>query len=103
ILVQRSLAQRFAKALAEAAAGITVGDPRQPGVRMGPVAKKAQFERVNRYIQQGLDEGATLLAGGVSRPDKGWFVQPTIFADANNGMSIAREEIFGPVGTIISF
>ncbi|MGC8164943.1 aldehyde dehydrogenase family protein, partial [Salmonella enterica] len=67
------------------------------------MAKKAQFERVNRYIQQGLDEGATLLAGGVSRPDKGWFVQPTIFADANNGMSIAREEIFGPVGTIISF
>ncbi|NQE50228.1 aldehyde dehydrogenase family protein [Herbaspirillum rubrisubalbicans] len=103
ILVQRSLAQRFAKALAEAAAGITVGDPSQPGVRMGPVAKKAQFERVNRYIQQGLDEGATLLAGGVSRPERGWFVQPTIFADANNGMSIAREEIFGPVGTIISF
>jgi len=103
ILVQRGIAQRFATALAEAANAVVVGDPRQPGVQMGPVAKKAQFERVNRYIRQGLDEGAELLAGGVSTPDKGWFVKPTIFANASNAMSIAREEIFGPVGTIIGF
>lgn len=103
ILVQRSLAKPFAQALAEAARAITVGDPRQAGVQMGPVAKKAQFERVNRYIQIGLDEGAVLLAGGVSRPEKGWFVQPTIFAEATNRMTIAREEIFGPVGTVIAF
>ncbi|WP_434802570.1 aldehyde dehydrogenase family protein [Paracidovorax avenae] len=103
ILVQRSLAQRFAAALAEAADAVVVGDPRQPGVQMGPVAKKAQFERVNRYVRIGLEEGAELLAGGVSSPDKGWFVKPTIFANATNAMTIAREEIFGPVGTVIPF
>jgi len=93
ILVQRGIADRFAAALAQAA----------KGVQVGPVAKKAQFERVNRYVQIGIDEGAQLLAGGVSHPDKGWFVQPTIFANATNTMTIAREEIFGPVGTIIAF
>ena len=103
ILVQRGIAQRFTAALAEAAKAVQVGDPAQPGVQMGPVAKKAQFERVNRYIQLGIDEGATLLAGGVSKPEKGWFVKPTIFADASNDMTIAREEIFGPVGTVITF
>jgi len=70
---------------------------------MGPVAKKAQFDRVNRYIQLGIDQGATLLAGGVSTPERGWFVRPTIFANANNEMAIARDEIFGPVGTVITF
>ncbi|MGJ7498008.1 aldehyde dehydrogenase family protein [Variovorax sp. RT4R15] len=103
ILVQRGIAQQFAAALAEAACAVNVGDPRLPGVQMGPVAKKAQFERVNRYIQLGLDEGAELLAGGVSSPQTGWFVRPTIFANATNDMTIAREEIFGPVGTIIEF
>ncbi|KRP59295.1 aldehyde dehydrogenase family protein [Pseudomonas trivialis] len=103
ILVQRGIADRFAAALAEAARAVKVGDPRQPGVQMGPVAKKAQWERVNRYIQLGIDEGATLLAGGVSSPEQGWFVRPTIFADARNDMAIARDEIFGPVGTIIPF
>ena len=103
ILVQRSLAERFGAALAEAAQAVNVGDPREPGVQMGPVAKKAQFDRVNRYIQLGIDQGATLLAGGVSAPKQGWFVRPTIFANARNDMEIARNEIFGPVGTLISF
>ncbi|MFN3357101.1 MAG: aldehyde dehydrogenase family protein [Pseudomonas sp.] len=103
ILVQRGIADRFAAALADAARAVKVGDPRQPGVQMGPVAKKAQFERVNRYIQLGIAEGATLLAGGVSSPEQGWFVRPTIFADARNDMAIARDEIFGPVGTVITF
>ncbi|WP_226457046.1 aldehyde dehydrogenase family protein [Pseudomonas sp. AF03-9] len=103
ILVQRSLAERFGAALAEAARAVNVGDPHQPGVQMGPVAKKAQFERVNRYIQLGIDQGATLLAGGVSTPGRGWFVRPTIFANARNDMAIARDEIFGPVGTLITF
>ncbi|WP_297913405.1 aldehyde dehydrogenase family protein [Thiomonas sp.] len=103
ILVQRGIAKRFAEALAQAARSVTVGDPGQQGVQMGPVAKKAQFERVNRYIQLGIAEGAELLAGGVSQSDKGWFVKPTIFARATNAMTIAREEIFGPVGTIIEF
>jgi acyl-CoA reductase-like NAD-dependent aldehyde dehydrogenase len=103
ILVQRSLAERFAAALANAACAVKVGDPRQPDVQMGPVAKKAQFDRVNRYIQLGIDQGATLLAGGVSHPEQGWFVRPTIFANARNDMAIARDEIFGPVGTVIAF
>lgn len=103
ILVQRSLVDRFSAALADAARAVKVGDPRQPDIQMGPVAKKAQFDRVNRYIQLGIDEGATLLAGGVSTPEQGWFVQPTIFANARNDMAIARDEIFGPVGTVIAF
>jgi len=103
ILVQRGIADRFAAALADAARAVKVGDPRQPGVQMGPVAKKAQFDRVNRYIQLGIEQGASLLAGGVSNPGQGWFVQPTIFANARNDMAIARDEIFGPVGTVITF
>ncbi|UZE26014.1 aldehyde dehydrogenase family protein [Pseudomonas sp. B21-056] len=103
ILVQRSLAERFAAALANAASAVKVGDPRQPDVQMGPVAKKAQFDRVNRYIQLGIEQGATLLAGGVSNPEQGWFVRPTIFANARNDMAIAQDEIFGPVGTVIAF
>jgi phenylacetaldehyde dehydrogenase len=103
ILVQKGIAARFAAALAAAAAAVKVGDPTQPGVQMGPLAKQAQRERVNRYIQQGIDQGATLLAGGLASPQKGFFVRPTIFANATNKMTIAREEIFGPVGTIIEF
>lgn len=103
ILVQRGVAERFATALAQAASSVKVGDPRQPDTQMGPVAKKAQFDRVNRYIQLGIDQGATLLAGGVSNPDQGFFVRPTIFANARNDMAIARDEIFGPVGTVITF
>ncbi|MDE2150789.1 MAG: aldehyde dehydrogenase family protein [Betaproteobacteria bacterium] len=103
ILVQRGIAKRFSEALAQAARSVTVGDPGHQGVQMGPVAKKTQYERVNRYIQLGIDEGAELLAGGVSDSTRGWFVKPTIFARATNAMTIAREEIFGPVGTIIEF
>ncbi|TAM13079.1 MAG: aldehyde dehydrogenase family protein [Nevskiaceae bacterium] len=103
LLVERAIAEAFANRLAEAASSITVGDPAQPGVQMGAVSKKSQFERVNRYIRQGIDEGARLLAGGETRHRKGWFVKPTVFADATNHMSIAREEIFGPVGTVIPF
>ncbi|WP_447800955.1 aldehyde dehydrogenase family protein [Pseudomonas kilonensis] len=103
ILVQRNIAERFAAALADAARAVKVGDPRQPDVQMGPVAKKVQLDRVNRYIQLGIDQGATLLAGGVSSPEQGWFVRPTIFANARNDMAIARDEIFGPVGTVITF
>ncbi|HJV71692.1 aldehyde dehydrogenase family protein [Ideonella sp.] len=103
ILVQKGISKRFAGALANAANQIRIGNPAEPGVQMGPVAKKAQQERVNRYIQRGIDEGAQLLAGGVSPSGPGFFVKPTIFAGATNDMTIAREEIFGPVATIIEF
>jgi acyl-CoA reductase-like NAD-dependent aldehyde dehydrogenase len=103
ILVEKPIAEAFAKHLAAAASSIKVGNPAEEGVQMGAVAKKGQFERVNRYIRQGIQEGARLLAGGEAEHTTGWFVRPTIFADASNSMSIAQEEIFGPVGTVIAF
>lgn len=88
-----------------AAAQVTVGDPNGE-FAMGPVVSKAQFNSVQEYIRKGIDEGATLVAGGVGRPDgldKGWYVKPTVFANVTNDMTIAREEIFGPVLTILGY
>ena len=93
------------EAAKEAAAKVTVGDP-TGNVRMGPLASKAQFEKVQRLIQQGIDEGATLVIGGPGRPeglDKGYFAQPTVFGNVTNQMTIAREEIFGPVLSILGY
>lgn len=105
ILVQRALVDRFAQALADVAASIKVGDPSAAGVQMGTVAKRQQFDNINAYIRQGIEEGATLLAGGPSDAGTatGYFIKPTIFSQARNDMRIAREEIFGPVGTVIAF
>ena len=68
-----------------------------PGVKIGPISNKVQYEKVQRLIQIGIDEGARLVAGGLGRPDgmsEGYFVKPTVFADVTNDMTIAREEIF---------
>ena len=73
---------------------------------IGPLASQMQFDKVTGYIQKGIDEGARLVTGGPGRPvgfDQGYFVQPTVFADVNNQMTIAREEIFGPVLSIIPY
>ena len=102
VLVQRGVSEAFAQVLAQAASSVAVGDPKKEGVQMGPLAKRGQFERVNGYIRRGLDEGATLLAGGVSTHERGFFVKPTIFL-ADNALTIAREEIFGPVAVVIPF
>ncbi len=94
------------EAAAAAAAKITVGDPNGEGTVIGPVASKAQFEKIQGLIQKGIDEGATLVAGGVGRPDgltSGYYVQPTVFANVTNDMTIAREEIFGPVLSILGY
>jgi aldehyde dehydrogenase (NAD+) len=94
---------RLAKASAETT---TVGDPLQDGIKVGPLVNKAQFERVQGYIKKGIDEGATLVAGGPGRPEGlsiGHFVRPTIFANVRNDMAIAQEEIFGPVLVIIPY
>ena len=83
----------------------TVGDPNGE-FRMGPIANKAQYEKVVRMIEIGIEEGATLVAGGPDKPegcDKGYFVKPTVFANVTNDMTIAREEIFGPVLSIIKY
>jgi aldehyde dehydrogenase (NAD+) len=85
---------------------IVVGDPRAEDSMMGPLVNEAQFNKVQSFIQSGIDEGATLVCGGVGRPDgleRGYYVKPTIFANATNNMTIAREEIFGPVLTIIPY
>ena len=89
----------------EAAEAHSVGDP-TTDVSLGPVVNKLQFDRIQSLIQAGIDEGATLLTGGVGRPDgleKGYYVRPTVFADVTNDMVIAREEIFGPVIALIGY
>jgi len=96
-------AAAWAKQTADA---IKVGDPFAEGTTMGPLASKAQFEKVQRLINRGVEEGARLIVGGPGRPEgmsKGYFVKPTIFADVHNDMTIAREEIFGPVLCIIAY
>ncbi|HBD36506.1 MAG TPA: aldehyde dehydrogenase family protein, partial [Cupriavidus sp.] len=79
---------------------LQVGDPAEPGTRIGPISNKAQYEKVQRMIGTGIEEGARVVAGGPGRPDgltRGFYARPTIFADVDNSMTIAREEIFGPV------
>jgi aldehyde dehydrogenase (NAD+) len=96
-----------AKRLAAAeVAKLTVGDPRNPATRIGPMVSHKQWERVQGYIRKGLEEGAELLAGGEGKPaglEAGNFVRPTVFVGVRNDMAIAREEIFGPVLSIISY
>lgn len=106
MLVQRSIYDDAMQVAAEAAKGQPVGDPTQEGFHIGPLVSALQFERVQALIKAGIDEGATLLAGGLGRPDginQGFFVKPTVFGNVNNQMRIAREEIFGPVVALIPF
>lgn len=91
---------------ADAVAGLTVGDPTDPETKLGPLVSETQRERVLRFIRSGLDEGARLVIGGAEAPDgfdTGWYVQPTVFADVTQDMRIAREEIFGPVLSILGY
>lgn len=100
ILVPRSRLGELSEKLIREVEKLKVGVPTDPAVRIGPLASRAQWDRIQFYIQCGLDEGATLLSGGLGRPEgfeKGWFVRPTIFMNVKNTMRIAREEIFGPV------
>jgi aldehyde dehydrogenase (NAD+) len=90
----------------KAASTVIVGDPELAETTMGPLVSMAQFEKVQGLIQRGIDEGAQLVAGGVGRPEglaTGYFVKPTIFASVDNSMTIAREEIFGPVLCILPY
>ena len=106
LLVEASVYERAVELIKPLAEATKVGDPRQPGRHLGPLSSRIQFERVQRYMQIGIDEGARLVAGGPGRPegiDRGFFVKPTVFADVHNGMRIAREEIFGPVLSMIPF
>jgi aldehyde dehydrogenase (NAD+) len=90
----------------DAAQALVVGDPRAEGTTLGPVASAAQFQKVQRLIEQGLAEGADLVTGGPGRPEglaRGYYVKPTIFANVRNDMTIAREEIFGPVLCVLPY
>lgn len=89
-----------------AAAKATVGNPSEDTTRLGPVVSEAQYNKIQGLIEKGIEEGAELIAGGPGKPEgleKGYFVQPTVFANVNNDMTIAREEIFGPVLSIIGY
>ena len=106
LLVERSCYDEVLKIAKHAAEATAVGDPAQTGDHIGPLFDRIQYERVQAMIQKGLDEGATLLAGGLGKPEgfeTGWYVKPTIFADVSNEMAVAQEEIFGPVLVIIPF
>lgn len=100
---QRDRVVELAKGYAEKFAA---GDPQDPATRLGPMVSAAQRDRVRHYIQQGIDEGATLICGGPAAPagmDTGFFVQPTVFADVTPEMTIAREEIFGPALAVLTY
>ena len=106
LLVEKSCYDEVVEIARRAALETGVDDPEKEGDHIGPLFDQIQFDRVQAMIQVGIEEGANLIAGGLGRPegfDSGWYVRPTIFADANNTMRIAREEIFGPVLTIIPF
>lgn len=106
MLVQKGIYDQAVATAAEVASKITVGPASEEGRHIGPVVNELQWNKIQDLIQKGIDEGAKLVAGGTGRPDglnKGFYVKPTVFADANNQMVVAREEIFGPVLTMIPF
>jgi acyl-CoA reductase-like NAD-dependent aldehyde dehydrogenase len=103
IVVTQSRHDELVEALTSRMAAVRVGDPFDPASQMGPLVAERQRDRVLSYVQQGIDEGATLTTGG-GRPghlERGWFVEPTVFANVDNSSTIAQEEIFGPVLSVI--
>ena len=106
MLVPSSRYQEAVEIARRVAREVRVGDPFEIGVTMGPLVSAAQFERVQAYIRKGIGEGAELVEGGLGRPEgisRGFFARPTVFAGVRNGMTIAREEIFGPVLCLLPF
>ncbi|MFI5619988.1 aldehyde dehydrogenase family protein [Streptomyces sp. NPDC051567] len=104
MLVHRDQYEEAVSLVAAAVAGYPTGDPRDPGTRLGPLVNAAQRDRVRAYIVRGIEEGARLVAGGPDAPHaRGYFVAPTVFADVTPGMTIAQEEIFGPVLSILAY
>jgi aldehyde dehydrogenase (NAD+) len=105
ILVPESRLQEVSALVVKAVNAVKVGDPRSPATQIGPLVSQKQYERVQSYIRSGLKEGATLLVGGEGHPEGlgGYFVKPTVFINVTNDMTIAREEIFGPVLSILAY
>lgn len=106
LLVPRSRLDEVVEQVKAAVATMRVGDPRDPSTVVGPLVNRAQYDRVQHFIRRGIEQGALLVTGGEGRPaglDKGYFVNPTVFAGVRNDMDIAREEIFGPVLSILEY
>ena len=106
LLVPRDRMDEIGERVRAIVADMRVGDPRDPATHIGPLASLAQYERVQHYIRRGLEQGATLVTGGEGKPagaGAGYFVRPTVFANVDNDMDIAREEIFGPVLSMIGY
>jgi acyl-CoA reductase-like NAD-dependent aldehyde dehydrogenase len=106
ILVPESRCAEFVDALATMVDELHVGDPADPATEIGPLVSRRQQQRVRGYIDQGQAQGATLTVGGTSMPggvDHGWYVRPTLFTEVDNAMTIAREEIFGPVLSVLAY
>jgi aldehyde dehydrogenase (NAD+) len=105
VLVHEKQFAEFTAVLKAAVEAVQVGDPRDPATVIGPMVSQKQWERVQRYIRIGQEEGARLLVGGGGKPEglDGYFVKPTVFVDVANDMTIAREEIFGPVLSVITY
>jgi aldehyde dehydrogenase (NAD+) len=106
LLVPKSRFDQVKLAIVEAMAGFPVGDPADPKTAVGPMVSQKQYEQVQSYIRKGIEEGAEVLVGGEGHPQEfeaGYFVKPTVFVNVKNDMTIAREEIFGPVLSVISY
>ena len=106
MLVEASVYDEAVAIAARVGASVKVGDPRMAGSHIGPVISKSQFEKIQRLVQTGIDEGARVIVGGTGKPEGfevGYYVKPTILADVDNGMTIAQEEVFGPVLVMIPF
>ncbi|AXF55625.1 aldehyde dehydrogenase family protein [Salicibibacter kimchii] len=104
-IIPQKMHDDFIEAVKEVLPGYPVGDPHGPNM-VGPLVAEKQWDRVQGYIELGVKEGATLVAGGTGKPDgleKGYYVKPTVFTDVNNDMTIAREEIFGPVMSVLTY
>ena len=103
IIVDRSIHDVFVEKLAARAKALRLGDPREPDINLGPVISQKQMDRVLSYIEIGKSEGAQAVAGGARAGVRGYFVEPTVFAGVTGDMRVAREEIFGPVVSVLSF
>ncbi len=106
MLIEKSNYKEAIKRLKKYTEEIEVGDPKKEGEHIGPVVSEIQYKKIQSLIKKGIDEGAKLIAGGLGKPkgyEKGYYVKPTVFADVNNDMEIARTEIFGPVLSVIPF
>lgn len=106
LLVPRARLPEAEQGIVAAFRALKVGDPRDPETRIGPMVSATQYQRVQGYIRKGIEEGATLLLGGTGLPEgleRGYFVRPTVFSNVRNDMTIAKEEIFGPVLSVIAY